>query len=134
MAAAVFRPAVLALACAACTSVVADARTFEGTSWRVTAIDGQPTPAAGDYRIEFRNGEIGGRFGCNSWGGHYAVAGETIVASQVIATQMGCGDPAGTFESEGFAILRQPMHLTWAGEKLTLSNSAGSIGLERGPR
>ena len=131
MAAAAFRPAIIALACAACTSVVADARTFEGTSWRVTAIDGRPTPAAGDYRIEFRKGEIGGRFGCNSWGGHYAVAGETIVAGQIIATQMACGDPAGTFESEGFAILRQPMHLTWAGEKLTLSNSAGSIRLER---
>ena len=123
--------AVVALACASCTSVMADARTFEGTSWRVSAIDGRATPAAGDYRIEFRNGEIGGRFGCNAWGGHFAVTGKTIVASRVIATQMACGDPAGRFESEAFAVLRQPMHLSWSGDTLTLSNRAGSIRLER---
>ena len=134
MAAAGSRAAVLALACAACTSVIANARTFEGTSWHVTAIDGHATPTSGDYRMEFRNGEIGGRFGCNSWGGHYTVPGETIVATRIIATQMACGDPAGTFESQGFAVLRQPMRLSWAGETLTLSNGAGSIRLERHPR
>jgi hypothetical protein len=48
MAAAVFRIAALALACAACTSIAVDARTFEGTRWRVTAIDAKPTPAKGD--------------------------------------------------------------------------------------
>ena len=134
MVAAGFRVAALTLACAACTSVLADARTFEGTSWRVTTIDGQATPEAGDYRIEFRKGEITGRFGCNSWGGSYSIAGETIVASRVIATQMGCGDPAGRFESEGFKVLRQPMRWTWiAGETLTLTNDAGSMTLVRRP-
>ena len=134
MGAAGFRAAALALACTACTSVLADARTFDGTSWRVAAIDGRPTPKSGDYRIDFRKGQIGGRFGCNSWGGPYVMAGETILASRIIATQMACGDPAGTFESQGFAVLRQPMRLSWAGETLTLSNGAGSIRLERHPR
>ncbi|MGE5563785.1 MAG: META domain-containing protein [Bacillota bacterium] len=134
MGAAAFRAAALALACAACTSVVADARTFDGTSWRVAAIDGRATPAAGDYRIEFRNGEITGRFGCNGWGGAYSVAGDTITAGRIIATQMACSDPAASFESEGFAILRQPMHLAWAaGETLTLANGAGSIRLKQRP-
>ncbi|HET8534481.1 MAG TPA: META domain-containing protein [Sphingomicrobium sp.] len=134
MAAAVFRAASLALACAACTTIAADVRTFDGTRWHVTAIDGRATPATGDYHVEFKAGEISGRFGCNGWGGAYAVSGETMTASRVMSTMMACGDPAMTFESQGLAVLRQPMRLTWiAGRKLTLSNSAGSIALERVP-
>jgi heat shock protein HslJ len=131
MGAAAFRIAALALGCAACTGILADARTFEGTSWRVEAIDGRATPSAGDYHVEFRGGQISGRFGCNGWGGHYAIAGETIVASRIISTMMACPDPAGRFESEGLAVLRQPMRWTSVrDEKLTLSNGAGSISLQ----
>ena len=131
MGAAGFRAALLALGCAACTSVLADARTFEGTHWHVTAVNGRSTPAAGDYRIAFHNGQMAGRFGCNGWGGAYAVSGQNIVASRVVSTLMGCPDPAATFESEGLAVLREPMRWALAGEKLSLSNSAGSIALER---
>lgn len=131
MGAAGFRPALLALACAACTSIVADSRTFEGTRWHVTAVNGRSTPAAGDYRMEFRDGQIGGRFGCNGWGGAYAISGDRIVASRIVSTMMACSDPAATFESEGLAVLRQPMRWTsGAGETLILSNSAGSIALQ----
>jgi hypothetical protein len=65
MAVADFRSALLALACAACTSIAADARTFEGTRWHVTAINGHATPAASNYHIDFQRGRIGGQFGCN---------------------------------------------------------------------
>jgi heat shock protein HslJ len=131
MAAVGFRAAPLALACAACTSITADARTFDGTRWHVTAVDGRATPPQGDYHIEFRDGQITGRFGCNGWGGAYAVSGETIVASRIVSTMMACPDPAATFESEGLPVLRQPMRWAFAGERLTLSNSAGSIALQR---
>ena len=134
MAAAVFRVAALSLACTACTTIAADARTFDGTRWHVTAIDGRATPPAGDYHVEFKANEISGRFGCNGWGGSYMVSGETMTADRVMSTMMGCSDPAMTFESQGLTVLRQPMRLTWiAGRKLTLSNSAGSIALERMP-
>jgi len=133
MAAAGFRAAALALACAGCTSIAVDARTFEGTRWRVTAIDGKPTPAGGDYRMEFAGGRIGGRFGCNSWGGHYAVSGKSLSARQVISTMMACPEPAMSFERRGLSILQQPMQWTFAGARLTLSNAAGSIALERQP-
>ena len=134
MAAAVFRAASLALACAACTTIAADARTFDGTRWHVTTIDGKATPPTGDYHVEFKAGEISGRFGCNGWGGTYTVKGDTLTASQVRSTLMACPEPAMTFESEGLAVLRQPMRSTWtAGERLTLSNSAGSITLQRIP-
>lgn len=123
-----------AVAASACTSIAVDARSFEGTRWHVTAVNGRPTPAAGDYHIEFKGGRIGGRLGCNSFGGQVTVRGEIMTAGQIVATQMGCPDPAAYFESAGFAILRQPMRWQWtAGLKLTLSNPAGSIAVARLP-
>jgi heat shock protein HslJ len=126
-----FRTALLALACAACTSIAADARTFEGTRWHVTAINGRSTPPTGDYHVEFRNSTIAGRFGCNGFGGRYAVWGELLQATEIRSTMMACSDPATSFEREGFAILNQPMRWRWiSGRNLTLGNSAGSIALE----
>jgi heat shock protein HslJ len=129
-----FRLALLALLVAACTSIAVDARTFDGTRWRVAAIDGRFTPALGDYRVEFKDGGIGGRFGCNGFGGRYAVAGDLLTASEIRSTMMACSDPAASFESAGFAVLKQPMRINWSsGRRLALSNSAGSIELERVP-
>ena len=131
MAAAGCRAAALALACAACTSIAVDQRSLEGTSWRVTAIDGEATPAAGDYRIEFRNGRINGRFGCNGWGGDYTMRGDALIVGRVISTMMACSDPAARFESEGLAILRQPVEWSWRDvHRMTLSNGAGSMELQ----
>jgi heat shock protein HslJ len=122
----------LALACAACTTVAADARTFDGTRWHVTAIDGRATPATGDYHVEFKAGQISGRFGCNGWGGTYAVKGDTLTASQVRSTLMGCPEPAMSFQTQGLAVLRAPMRMQWiSSTTLTLSNSGGSIALQR---
>jgi heat shock protein HslJ len=132
MVAAGFKSALLALVCAACTSIAVDARTFEGTRWHVTAINGRATPTTGDYRIEFRDGGIGGRFGCNGFGGRYSVEREALVASDIRSTMMACSDPAASFESQGFAILNQQMRIDWSsGTRLTLSNGAGSIQLQR---
>ena len=134
MAAAAFRAAAIALACAGCTTVAADARTFEGTSWHVTAIDGRATPASGNYSMSFSGGEIAARFGCNSIGGRYSASGETLSATEVRSTLMGCPEPAATFERDGLAVLNQPMHVTWNGAgALTLTNAVGSIALQRQP-
>jgi heat shock protein HslJ len=130
MAAAGFRIAALALFCAGCTSIAADQRTFDGTTWRVTAIDGRATPHSGDYSMRFTGRELGARFGCNHVGGLYSVAGETLRATEVRSTLMGCPEPAATFEREGLAVLGSPMRMSWSsGSRLTLSNSAGSIAL-----
>lgn len=134
-AAAAFRRAfsVAAFATAvACTSVTATEATFDETTWRVTAINGQVTPTSGDYRISFEDGRIGGRFGCNQFGGPYRVGGDTMVAGDIASTLMGCPEPAATHEAQGFAVLGQPMRISWnSGKRLTLGNSAGAIALER---
>jgi heat shock protein HslJ len=131
MAAAAFRAATLALACAACTSVMADERTFEGTRWHVTAISGRATPATVDYHVQFTRNEISGRFGCNGWGGRYAIVGDLMSAGEVRSTMMAC--PEMSFESSGLAVLNRPMQMRWSGNRLTLSNRAGSTDLQRTP-
>jgi len=135
-AAAVFRPALIAVAAglAGCASVSTTPASLEGTSWTVASIDGAATPRTDAYRLEFRDGRIGGKFGCNGFSGPYSLAANTLTAGNVAATKMACPGPADTFEREGFAVLAQPMHLQWqSGSRLTLNNSAGSIALERTP-
>lgn len=134
MAAAGFRVAALALLCAACTSIAADARTFQNTRWHVTAINGRATPAKGEYRIAFSDGRLSARFGCNSIGGAYVVTRDTITTSELISTMMACGDPADSFEHAGSAVLNAPMRTNWtSSQRLRLSNNAGTIDLARLP-
>lgn len=133
---AVFRPDRAALAAAllvaGCTSVASNKATFEGTRWQVTAIDGHATPGGAMYQIDFADGQVGGRFGCNQFGGGYAVEDELLIVGDVAATLIGCPEPAATFETRGFAVLRQPMRMDWpAGRRLTLGNATGTITLER---
>lgn len=134
MAAAAFRATILAALLAGCTSVASTNATLEGTEWQVTAIDGQPTPRTETYRMQFKDGHAGGRFGCNHFGGQYSASGTTLTVSNTTSTLMGCPEPAATFEREGLAVLQQPMAMRWASDhRLTLSNAAGSIALERLP-
>jgi heat shock protein HslJ len=134
MAAAGFKFAALALFSAGCTSIAADQRTFDGTTWRVIAVDGRATPPSGDYSMSFTGRELGARFGCNHVGGRYSVAGELLTATEVRSTLMGCPEPASTFERDGLTVLGSPMRISWSsGNRLTLSNAAGSIALERMP-
>jgi heat shock protein HslJ len=123
--------------------VSADGRRFEGcggeavvpaalagTNWRVSAINGRATPPAGQFFMNFEAARIGARFGCNGLGADYSQAGNKITTGPVIGTQMACPDM--NFETQGGAILALPMRMTWAGgDRLTLSNTAGSIELTR---
>lgn len=123
--------------------VAADVRRFEGcggeavvpaalagTNWRVAAINGRPTAAAGQFFMNFEAARIGAKFGCNGLGTNYSQAGNTITSGPVMATRMACPDMS--FETQGSAILVRPMRMLWSGgDRLTLSNSAGSIDLMR---
>ena len=135
---AVLRSATIAAAlalCAGCTSMNYAPGTLGGTSWRIAAVNGTPTPAAGDYSMRFApDGSFGARFGCNHVGGRYGLAGETLIFTNVAQTLMGCPEPAGTFESQGSAIIGQPMRMTFSGsQRLELSNQVGSIALVTAP-
>ena len=123
---------ILALLAAGCTSVTASQSSFNRTRWHVAAINAQPTPAAADYSVQFTGDNLAARFGCNLIGGRYSAEGETLRTFDIHSTLMGCPEPAATFERQGSLVLTAPMHIAWDGEtRLTLSNTNGSIALER---
>ncbi len=119
-------------ACAATPTTPAPVTQLAGTSWRVVAIDGEPTPAAGDYSMRFdANGGVGARFGCNSMGGRYRLVGDLLTVDDLATTLMGCPEPASTHEREGSAVLGQPMRIAFSSnDRMYLSNAAGSIALD----
>ena len=130
--------AAVAVLTAACATVAADARGLAGTQWQVTALNGHPTPPSDRFRMGFERARFSVRFGCNSGGGGYRIAGSLIVTGPVMATQMACAsatdeqpDPM-TFERWGFAVAGQPMRMRWNGAaRLRLTNASGSIDLKR---
>ena len=134
MGAAGFRTLALAAAgtIAGCTSVTTDARTLDGTAWRVAAINGETAPAG--LELRFGQGELSGYLGCNRFSGPYRLSSETLTVRPMAMTQMACepvdDGPRPMFEPAGLAILSQPMKIVWQnGRNFTLNNAAGSIAL-----
>ncbi|MEO8175798.1 MAG: META domain-containing protein [Sphingomicrobium sp.] len=102
-----------------------------GTSWRVVAVNGRPVTDAGDYSMRFDRDSVRARFGCNSMGGQYRLNGDVLLVSNLTTTLMGCPEPAATLESDGSAVLGQPMRIARSGaDRMTLNNTAGSIALD----
>src|SRR4051812_8514666 len=123
MAAAAYSVALGFVACAACTSIAADARSFEGTRWHVLAVN--------RHTVGFKDGRISARFGCNSIGGSYNASGDLLTAHQLISTKMACGSPADAFEQAGVGILQVSMKVRPSGKgRLRLSNRVGTLDLE----
>lgn len=123
-----------ALLATSCTSIAADQRTFDGTGWRVTSINDRATPGTNDYYLTFTASDVGGRVGCNNFGGRYRAAGAKLSVREMRATQMGCAEPAASFESEALGVLSQPMRMDWtSAARLSLANDLGTIALERLP-
>ena len=103
---------------------------LERTRWRVIAINGRPTPPAGDFGMDFENGRISARFGCNRLGGSYAQAGATLTVRELVTTEMACPDMS--FESQGGAILRQRLTIRLLDpNRISLANATGTIELAR---
>lgn len=123
------RIAALALLFTGCTSIHATEATFEGSEWRIAAVNGVPGPA---YSVRFRHGFMSGVI-CNRFQGPYSVGGGFLHLGGLENTERGCAAPTMQFEESALAILRRrPMRMNWhSGRRLRLSNSAGSITLER---
>ena len=92
-----------------------------GTNWRVVGVNGRPTPAAGEYYMNFEATRFGAKFGCNGMGGDYRQDGETIIPGPVMGTKMACPDMS--FETDAGIVLSQPLRMTWTGgDRLRLSS------------
>jgi len=63
---------------------------LEGTSWELTALDGQPPLAGTTITATFAEGQIFGSSGCNSYFGSYTLDGESLRVGTVGSTMMAC--------------------------------------------
>ncbi|HYC31462.1 MAG TPA: META domain-containing protein [Gemmatimonadales bacterium] len=94
--------------------------------WKLTELGGKParTPRHGreaHLRLRAEGGEAGGSTGCNSFGGHYELAGERIRFSRVVSTLMACDDPAiNAQEAEFLRMLEAADRAVAVGDDLTL--------------
>ncbi|MCY7281738.1 MAG: META domain-containing protein [Sphingomonas bacterium] len=103
-----------------------------GTSWIVTAINGRATPANKGYFVNFTGSTISASFGCNTIGGGFRVNGDHLSITELIQTELGCPEPAVTFERLGSAVLNSNMRVERSsGERMRLVSEAGSIDLRR---
>ena len=120
------------LSLAACGTVPSPPSPLADSAWRVSSINGRPTPAGpAAYSMNFERERLAARFGCNHIGGNYRVSGSTLTTDALVMTEMACAEPAASFEAQGTAILMQPMAIGRSGARMTLSNRVGSIELVR---
>lgn len=99
---------------------------LSNTNWRVVSINGTRTPASNFY-INFMPDRIGAKFGCNSLGAGYSQTGNVLKVGAIMATRMACPDMS--FETQGSAILMQPVTVSGYGNQLTLTSRSGTIEL-----
>ena len=107
-----------------------DSVPLDRTRWRVVAINGRPTPPNGDFSMQFENGQLSAKFGCNGMAATYTQNGATLDAGPVMGTKMACPDMS--WETQGGAILGQVMTVHMRDRnRIDLSSGAGTIELRR---
>ncbi len=97
--------------------------------WTVTAVNGRPTTGGDRFRLSLRDGEIQAVFGCNGLQGTFTRNGDHLAVSNLLGTQMRCGEPADSFERDGWAVLRSNMRIERSGGRTRLVSEAGTIDL-----
>ena len=66
---------------------------LDGTSWELYAIS-KLFPIEGSHiTLEFKDGQVSGNSGCNSFGGEYQAKGNKLEIGMLMSTLMACADP-----------------------------------------
>jgi heat shock protein HslJ len=102
-----------------------------GTRWTITSVSNKNTPGGAEFFLQFEDGKISGRAGCNTFGGTYSMNGNILTPSAINATRRACiGDMQ--YEEAALQILGSPLTVEQAdGGKLVLRGKAGTISLTR---
>jgi heat shock protein HslJ len=102
-----------------------------GKLWKVTSLPAYgPIPPGLWADATFKNGEIGGKDGCNEYGGPYSATSDGgMQIGQIDSNAIGCREPVGRFENAFRAALSHVASYAIAGDVLTLSDSSGGTVL-----
>ena len=110
---------------AACTGKTS--ASIQGT-WKLVSYNQTPAVPNVETSIEFKDGQLSGNVGCNSFGGDYTVDGNTITFSPVISTMMFCADVAEQ-ESSTLAVLQKTTTFMLDGNSLTITSVDGNSSI-----
>lgn len=106
---------------------------LERSSWRIVSVNERPTVEGVDAYLAFAEGRVSGTAGCNRLTGPYTQERNQLRFGALAATRMACMGPRGEQESRVFAILAQPLTISF-GERMTMTWTAAdgsSISLRR---
>lgn len=103
------------------TLVFAELPALEGVVWELALIDGSPVVAPVTLEFNADENSAGGQ-ACNSYGGSYVLAGDTISFSGLFSTMMACTDE-GVMEQElaYFDALNSATRYAISGDTLTIT-------------
>jgi heat shock protein HslJ len=79
-----------------------------GSAWQLAAFGNTPPLEGTRITATFKDGQVGGSAGCNSYGGEYTLKGGKIAFGALAMTEMACLEPQGAMEQEA-------MYLEWLG-------------------
>ena len=105
-------PTVIAVPPASSTAPAVAGDALANTHWRLVSFgpEGEQTPAlpSAAVTLDFgADGHAGGRGGCNSYGGTYAVRGDKVTFGEIASTLMACADQATMDQEKRYlAMLR----------------------------
>jgi heat shock protein HslJ len=78
--------------------------------------------------IEFKDGQMSGNVGCNSFGGEYSVDGDTITFGPVMSTMMFC-EAVAAQESGTLAVFHETASFVLDGDTLTIKSADGAMSI-----
>jgi heat shock protein HslJ len=77
-----------------------------------------------------QDGHLGGRSGCNVYGGSYSIKKGQLAITDIISTMMACSEPSMLFERKFHAVLAGANDISLANGQLTITDTKTSDHLE----
>ncbi|WIY51760.1 META domain-containing protein [Devosia sp. YIM 151766] len=97
-----------------------------GTSWRLQSLAGETVADSVETTLNISADGIGGKGGCNTYGGTLQTKPGGIGFTQVFSTMMACPDPAMQQEHDWFQALEATGQYRLDGADLILSDADGA--------
>lgn len=123
----------LGVALAACTAerpgAPAPAPGLYDTDWQAVRLDGRAIAEPVPWIRFGRDGSTGGNTGCNHFGGRHEADGASLKIDGLFATRMACAAPVMAQERAFLRVLEAADHHEIRDGRLTLSGTAGRVGL-----
>lgn len=92
-----------------CGRAYPDARSLDGSEWRIASIGGVPVTLPRPATIAFTDDRVSGSTGCNRFTGGYRIQAGRLATPRLAMTRMACAGEAGEVEAAVTSLLNDPM-------------------------